>query len=70
MQKLNTLTPNGNDLLERLSRGETVAQVAVAWGVTPTIVYRALRRSRAALGARTDLEAMARWARNGRNGAT
>ncbi len=65
VHKLNGLTPNGADLLDRLSRGETVAEVAATWGVTPGLVYRTFRRVRLALGARTDLEAMVKWVRNG-----
>ena len=63
--RLNTLTPNATDLLDRLSRGQTIPEIAAAWGVTPSLVYRTFRSVRLALGARTDLEAIARWARNG-----
>ena len=62
---MNTLTPNGADLLDRLSRGQTIAEIAAAWGVSPGLVYRTFRRVRLALGARTDLEAVVKWARNG-----
>ena len=61
---MNGLTPNSADLLDRLSRGETVAEIATAWGVTPGLVYRTFRRVRLALGVRTGLEAIATWAHN------
>ncbi len=62
---MNGLTPNSADLLDRLAGGETVPEIAAAWGRTPSMVYRSFRGVRLALGARTDLETIARWARNG-----
>jgi transposase-like protein len=49
----------------RLSKGETIAEVAADWGVSPRSVYRMAVQARLALGARTNREAMARYARNG-----
>ena len=62
---MNRLTPNEVELLDRLSRGQTIPEIATAWGRTPSLVYRTFRSARLTLDARTDLEAMARWARNG-----
>ena len=61
---MNKLTPNEVEILNRLAGGETVSEVAATWGRTPSLVYRTFRRARRALGARTGLEAIARWARN------
>ena len=62
---MNKLTPNEIELLDRLAGGETIPEIAADWGRTPSLVYRTFRSVRLALGARTDLEAMVTWARNG-----
>ena len=51
--------------MNRLANGEKIAEVAADWEVSPRSVYRTLVQTRLALGARTDLEAMVTWARNG-----
>ena len=61
----NGLPPNGADLLERLASGETISEVAVAWGLSQRAVYKTLERVRSKLDARTDCEAIAVWVRNG-----
>ena len=45
----------------RLSKGETVAEIAADCGVSPRSVYRMAARARVALGARTNRQAMANW---------
>ena len=57
----NGLPPNGADLLERLASGETISEVAVAWGLSQRAVYKTLERVRSKLDARTDCEAIAVW---------
>ena len=61
----NGLTPDGADLLKRLASGETVSEIAVAWGESQRSVYKKLERVRSKLGARTDCEAIAKYAHNG-----
>ena len=66
VQKLeNGLTPGGVDLLERLSHGETISEIAVVWGLSQWAVYKTLSLTKAKLGARTACEAVALWVRNG-----
>ena len=60
------LSPNMGDLLERLARGEKVAEIAAAWEVHEQAVYQTLTRVKAKLGARTDCEAVALWIRGNR----
>lgn len=61
------LTPNGVDILGRLAVGDSVADIARAWGVSGTLVYAQLARAREALGARSDCHAIALWL-NGQRG--
>jgi len=55
------LTPNETDIFGRLACGETVKDVADAWGCSKTVVYRSLERARAKLGAATSYHAVAMW---------
>ena len=61
MNEHSQLTPNETDVLLRLTRGETVKDVADAWWVSKTVVYRTLERARAKLGAATSYHAVAIW---------
>jgi len=49
------------DLLERLSAGEKVPEVAHEWGVSLRAVYHRLVRLRKRFGARTDVHLIALW---------
>ena len=52
-------------MLERLSHGETISEIAVVWGLSQWAVYKTLSLTKAKLGARTACEAVALWVRNG-----
>lgn len=62
---LSNLTPDAAQLMARLARGEKVTEIADDWGVSPSTVSRLAARTRVALGARTNREAMVKYARNG-----
>lgn len=59
------LTRSEAELMDRLSKGEKVAEIAADWGVSPRSVYRMSVQARLALGARTNRQAVATYARNG-----
>jgi DNA-binding NarL/FixJ family response regulator len=55
------LTPNQAAVLTSLAEGFTVAEVAVHWGVSETVVYRNIEGARRTLGAQTTAHAIAIW---------
>ncbi len=57
------LTPNQKAILAALAEGLTVAEVAVDWEVSQTVVYRNIEQARAKLGGHTTTHAIAIWVR-------
>lgn len=55
------LTPNQAGVLTSLAEGFTVAEVAMHWGVSETVVYRNIEGARRTLGAHTTAHAIAIW---------
>lgn len=64
-RNMGKLPADAAELLARLANGETIVEIAAAWGVSPRSVYRMAAQARVALGARTNREAMVKYARNG-----
>jgi DNA-binding CsgD family transcriptional regulator len=63
------VTPNEEELLEKLAAGQMVQEVATEWGVHQRSVYRTLTKMRRRVNARTDLHLMAIWLNRARDGA-
>ena len=58
--KKQKLSPNEVEALQRLAQGDTVADIADAWGKSPASVYQTVAQARNRLGARTTVQAVVR----------
>ena len=55
------LTPNEREILQRISEGDSIADIAEAWGRSKTVVYRQLEAAEKALKAKSPAHAVALW---------